>query len=92
MEAVLDFLRAAMPWITMGLLLAIFAARQTNKKKDKTDDYGTEGMCLGMCLGTAISTDIGLCMGMLMGLLIGSCIKKEKKDNVETEKKPGSSQ
>ena len=33
MEAVLDFLRAAMPWITMGLLLAIFAARQTNKKK-----------------------------------------------------------
>ena len=85
MEAVFDFLRAALPWITMGLLLAVFFARSAGKEKKekKTDDYGTEGMCLGMCLGTAIgtafenNTGIGICLGMLIGLAIGSSIKKE---------------
>lgn len=61
MEAVFDFLRAALPWIAVGLLLAVFAARSARKKKDEEpqDDYGTEGMCLGMCFGTAIGTSIG---------------------------------
>ena len=27
MNAVMDFIRAASPWVAMGLLLAIFAAR-----------------------------------------------------------------
>ena len=85
MENVLDFLRAAMPWVAMGLLLAVFAARSAKKKtdEDQTDNYGTEGMCLGMCFGTAIGTSlgnhtgIGICLGMLLGLDIGSGIKKE---------------
>lgn len=92
MEAVFDFLRAAMPWIAIGLLLAVFAARGAKMKKDdQQDDYGTEGMCLGMCFGTAIGTSlgnntgIGISLGMLMGLAIGTCIKKEKKDNEEKE-------
>ena len=87
MENVFDFLRAALPWIAMGLLLAVFFARSTKMKKeeDKTGDYGTEGMCLGMCFGTAIgtaidnNTGIGITLGMLLGLAIGSCIKKEGK-------------
>lgn len=43
MENVLDFLRAAMPWFAMGLLLAVFAARSAKKKneEEQTDDYGT---------------------------------------------------
>ena len=51
MEAVYDFLRAALPWVAMGLLLAVFFARSAKKKKDedKKGDYGTVGMCLGMC-------------------------------------------
>ena len=52
MEAVWDFLRAALPWIAVGLLLAVFAARGAGKKKQKeqADDYGTEGMALGLSL------------------------------------------
>ena len=39
MEAVLDFLRAALPWIVMGLLLAVFFARSAGKeKKEETPD------------------------------------------------------
>ena len=91
MENVVDFLHAALPWIVIGLLLAVFFARSTgNKKKEKElDDYGTEGMCLGMCFGTAIgtalgnNTGIGISLGMLIGLVIGSSIKKEKKNDDE---------
>ena len=95
MEEVFVFLRAALPWIAIGLLLAVFAARGSRKKKKKeqTGDYGTEGMCLGMCFGTAIgtalgnNTGIGISLGMLIGLAIGTCIKKENpgEDNDEKE-------
>ena len=85
MNAVFDFLRAALPWIKVGLLLAVFFARNARKKKneEQTGDYGTEGMCWGMCLGTAIGTSlgnhtgIGISLGMLIGLAIGTCCKKE---------------
>ena len=89
MEAIIDFLRAALPWIAIGLLLAVFAARSAGRKKKEKeiDNYGTEGMCLGMCFGTAIgtaienNTGIGITLGMLIGLAIGTCIKKEGQDN-----------
>ena len=85
MNAVFDFLRAALPWITVGLLLAVFFVKSAGKRKKKEQkaDYGTEGMCLGMCLGTAIGTSlgnntgIGISLGMLIGLAIGTCCKKE---------------
>ena len=32
MENILDFMQAALPWIAMGLLLAIFSARSAAKK------------------------------------------------------------
>ena len=50
METVFDFIRAALPWIIMGLLLAVYFARCAGKKKkeEQTGDYGAEGMCLGM--------------------------------------------
>ena len=37
MKDVIDFLSAALPWICIGLLLALFFARSGQKKK-KTDD------------------------------------------------------
>ena len=57
----MDFIRAAMPWIAIGLLLAIFCARSAgkNKNKEHSDNYGTEGTSLGMCFGTAIGTSLG---------------------------------
>jgi uncharacterized membrane protein len=84
MGEVFDFLRAALPWIAVGLLLAVLFAIGARKKKkeEQTGNYGTEGMCLGMCLGTAIGTSlgnntgIGISLGMLIGLAIGTCIKK----------------
>ena len=84
MENVIDFLRVALPWIAIGLFLAVFFARSAgNKKKEKEiDNYGTEGMCLGMCFGTAIgaalgnNTGIGITLGMLLGLAVGTGIKK----------------
>ena len=93
MNTLLDFLHAALPWISIGLLLAVFFARSTKKKTDEQpqDDYGTEGMCLGMCFGTAIGTAlgnniaIGLPLGMLMGLVIGSSIKTEGQSDDHTE-------
>lgn len=56
MNDVKDFFTAALPWICMGLLLAIFFAKSSRKKKGKEskENYGTEGMALGMCFGTAI--------------------------------------
>ena len=89
MEAIIDFIRAALPWVAMGLLLAVFAVRSAGRKKKEkeSDNYGTEGMCLGMCFGTAIgtaienNTGIGITLGMLIGLAIGTCIKKEGQDN-----------
>ena len=88
MKDVMDFLSAALPWISIGLLLAIFIAQNARKNKDdkKKENYGTEGMALGMCFGTAIGTSlgnntgIGLSLGMLAGLVIGSCIEKKTDD------------
>lgn len=97
MENILDFIKAALPWIAMGLLLAIFSAKSAAKKrknenKETKDDYGIEGMCIGMCMGTAIgsslgnNTGIGISLGMLIGLAIGTCLKKEEQDKDKDEK------
>jgi len=77
MTDVLDFVKAALPWITFGLLLAVFFARTGSKKTKETEDYGTEGMCLGMCLGTALNQSYGMCLGMLLGLVIGTMLHKK---------------
>ena len=84
MEAVMDFLRAALPWIVVGLTLAVFFVKNAGKKKKKenTDNYGAEGMSLGMCFGTAIGASLhniglGISLGMLIGLAIGTCMRKE---------------
>ena len=85
---IVDFMSAALPWIAMGLLLAIFFAKAAHMKKkdEKKEDHASEGMALGMCFGVALSTalhinvGLGLMAGMVLGLLVGSEIKK-KSDN-----------
>ena len=52
-----DFILAALPWVAIGLCLAIFFARNKKNNKDvkKTvENYGTEGMSVGMCIGVAL--------------------------------------
>ena len=93
MEAVIDFLRAALPWIAVGLLLAVFFAKNAGKEKkeEQPDNYGTTGMCLGMCFGTAIGTalgnhtGLGISLGILIGLVVGSSIKKEGQGDDQKE-------
>ena len=93
MEAVLDFLRVALPWIVMRLLLAVFFAKSAGqeKKEETPDNYGTTGMYLGMCFGTAIGTalgnhiGLGISLGMLIGLVVGSGIKKEEQGDDKKE-------
>ena len=96
MENFFAFAKAALPWVAMGLLLAVFCARGAGKKKsgkeEKTENYGTEGMCLGMCFGTAIgtalgnNTGLGISLGMLIGLAVGSAIEKKARDDSDDQK------
>ena len=84
MKNVIDFIGAALPWIAMGVLLAVFFARAARRKKDadRKEDFGSEGVALGLCLGVAVSTalnvnvGIGMMAGMALGLLAGSGMKK----------------
>ena len=92
MNRILDFLRAALPWLVMGAVLAVFFVREANRKKGKKDqqkkkdDYGAEGMALGMCIGAAIATamhrdiGLGLSLGMLLGFVVGSFMEKTDED------------
>lgn len=87
MNMILDFIRAAIPWIIMGIvviLLIVCHGTRKNKEKKSENDYSLEGMCLGMCFGTMImgvafgsNAEIGCSLGMLIGFVIGLCIKKK---------------
>lgn len=92
MEAVWDFLWAALPWIAMGLLLAAYFAGCADRKQgDASSDYAAEGMdygmCLGLCLFTALGKNIGLGLsaGMLIGLLVGSRVRKKGHSDDEAD-------
>lgn len=86
-----DFFSAALPWLTMGIVIAIFAARGVSheKRNEKAEgNYSTEGMCIGMSFGTALGTlfdnaGIGISLGMLVGLAIGSCLRKNQRGNTK---------
>ena len=56
MKDISDFLTAALPWICMGLLLAVFFAKNAGKKKEdkKKETYSTEGMLAGLVIGSCI--------------------------------------
>ena len=81
----LEFIKAALPWVVMGIVIAIFAAQNSNRKKSadkdkkKQESYMNEGMCLGVCIASAGVWDmgIGISLGLCAGLLIGSLVKKQ---------------
>lgn len=82
MKNITLFIHTALPWICIGLLLALFFVNQKNNKPK--ENYGSEGMLLGMSMGCALSllgiqnTGLDMSMGMLLGLVIGSNIEKKK--------------
>ena len=91
MNAVFDFLKAALPWIAMGLLPAVYFAWSARRKQTGAGDYGSVGICLGMCFGTALgtafgnNTGVGISVGMLLGLVIGRSIPRQEDDADEDE-------
>ena len=93
MENVLSFLRAAAPWISMGLLIAFLCVRPAIRKGKAEDDYAEEGMCVGMCLGLMLgslsdssNSGLGASLGMLFGLVIGLCMHKKGSEDHSDEK------
>ena len=96
MENVLAFLRAAAPWISLGLLIAFFCVRPAvnkGKKENTGGDYAVDGMCIGMCIGMAVGSiigdgngELGTTLGMLIGLAVGLCIHKNEESERKNEK------
>lgn len=76
-----DFVLSALPFIIIGLCLAIIFANQKNDKQT----YCSEGMCIGMCFGVAASSilkinmGLSISLGMLIGETIGVLIEKKDK-------------
>lgn len=75
-----EIILVALPFIIMGISIAILASKSKNSK----DNYLLEGMSLGMCFGLMFSNlfnneymSFSLSVGMLLGEVIGSFIKKK---------------
>lgn len=84
-DNILTFLRAATPWISLGLLIAFLCVRPAIRKAETgSGDYAAEGMCIGMCVGMACGSligsnngGLGTSLGMLVGLAIGLCVPRK---------------
>ena len=51
-----DFLFAALPFLIIGVCVAIIMVHYKTKDSEKKENHLVEGMCIGMCLGVAVST------------------------------------
>lgn len=78
-----DFIFAALPFVVVGICLALLAANQKRIKESEEKNHMTEGMCIGMCFGVALATSmhfnlgLGISLGMLVGETIGMLMPKE---------------
>ena len=83
MNEVYGFIGAALPWIAIALMLAVFFARGAALKKNGDGEYVSESMALCMCFGVALSAalninvGLGMVAGMMLGLIAGSVIAKK---------------
>ena len=82
-----DFLTAALPWVLIGIAIAVFAAgaavgakkkreRQANGETAEPGNYATEGMCLGLALELLFGSTgvVRLETGIGMGMLLGLAV------------------
>lgn len=79
----IDFLTAALPWLCIGVALALWAvnfSRPDEEKKRVSDSYLPEGMCLGLCAALLLRADF-LCHGLLIGTAIGMCIPRKSRES-----------
>lgn len=76
-----EFMIAALPWICIGIAIALITVNHGLMKKAKEegeeyDNYMGIGMCLGVSIGTALGGH-GTAYGMLFGLVVGMLVKKK---------------
>lgn len=84
-----DFITAALPWVMMGLALAVLAASYAREKKEdqkKRNELQLGGMALGMLLGVALGITgllenhaLGISLGAPWGLVIGTAVEPRDK-------------
>lgn len=78
-----DFILAALPFLIIGVCVAVIVVHYNAKDNHKKENYLVEGMCVGMCLGVAVSSalninmGLGIGLGMLVGETAGIFIKKK---------------
>ena len=76
MNAILDFVRAAFPWVLAGVAVVVLCVRHSKQqnREEARQDYSAEGMCLGMCLGVTMATTFGgmenLGLGLSLAMLV----------------------
>ncbi len=88
-----DFITGALPFVTIGICIAIIFATHKEEKKD----YMLEGMLIGFAIGVVLEFILKVnflnIYFMMIGETIGSVIKKkdkptsDKKQKDENEKK-----
>lgn len=86
MNAILEFVRAALPWTILGVAVAVLCVRRGGQQKQEKSrqDYSGDGMCLEIGLGVALAIaldgtkhlGLGLSLGMLVGMAIGAYVEK----------------
>lgn len=82
-----EFLLAALPWLAIGISLALVFANYSKRRKNKASgaaeekkqpagNYMTEGICFGMCAGVVLSTTgfVEPGLGISLGMLLGIAV------------------
>lgn len=93
----LDFMKAALPWIAIGLSMIIAgmssksrkakaSSETTDVKKDGKENYIAVGMCVGMSIGMLLGQLLynNLALGMCIGMSIGLAASSSIKKKKET--------
>ena len=88
------FVTSALPWVMMGIALAIVAVHGGVKKGRDKDTHMALGAGLGLMLGVALNgcglwTDhaIGIALGPLWGMALACVFEKEEKNGDQDSEK-----
>ncbi|MDO5785773.1 MAG: hypothetical protein Q4P20_12000 [Eubacteriales bacterium] len=86
-----EFIFAALPWVLMGLALAVIAAAAAEARKKETEKVFGQGIAVGAGLGIVAgvilyacsfveSNAICLAIGPLLGMAVASLIPKKEQE------------
>lgn len=81
-----EFIKSALPFVLMGVSLAIFLANHSKNRKEEGEwDFSSMGPIFGVAVGIAVGTaneaigaGLGAGIGMFAGTLIELFIKNQK--------------